>query len=581
MRWQEPPPRHTAPRAMAPNDDNDDNSTIAPRESNSLLGSFRSSFSWGLRKSSLANSSTTSANMDELDDASSSDQGATSDDSTPEVEPADWIDRGSRIHPTLSMLQSDSFDDTYDAPAVRCSSSITLEAPPVADTILRRGWIEKCGNKFKTWKWRYFELTRDGYLRYYTAEDKATCKGSIHVEATTKNDIVIQTHVSERLYFFILLTPGRTYLFSTKTQRAMTRWIHALESIGANARTGRWDPLRNTVHLTLDDAELAHKWTPYEDPRDHASMEGVLYKRGHVRTNWSKRFFRIEIHNKLPMLCYYTEDQGAPKGHLPLLGCIVSGGIPFAPDSRRNYFVIATDNLELHLSAMTEHDMYLWLHAIQQVQKKHPRPPSVLTQAIDRACVLAKTLERVPVTFRSKRDFEAMELARRGEALLVTEASVLASEVVRGAQLVTIAGVSLGTTCDAVRLRLATAVYPLTCEFLLPPKKRGTLIKKSRATHQMATWKERDVVVANGELRYMAGNALRGAFSLAGCWVTVAAFANRPFCIVLGRSPSDKLVLQAPTLSDQVEWASVLHCSIVMASQGLNMTQMRYERPFY
>ncbi|OQR83968.1 hypothetical protein ACHHYP_14073 [Achlya hypogyna] len=565
----------------------------APARDGSLLGSFRSSFSWA-RTPSEPSSLIRSAPGSDLEPTS--DVGETSDDSPTEVEPTDWIDRGSRIHPTLSMLQSGSFDDDDEidsrfshalamrASAITSPSRGSIQAStPYEDRIVRKGWIEKCGNKFKTWKWRYFELTRDGYLRYYTSEDKSTCKGAIHVEATTKNDIVIQTHVSERLYFFILLTPNRNYLFSTKTQRAMNRWIQALESIGANARTGRWDPLRNTVHLTLDDTETAHKWTPYEDPRDRASIEGVLWKRGHVRTNWSKRFFRIETTaQKEPILRYYTEDGGPAKGTMALLGCVVSCGIADGPDGRRNYFVVATMAHELHLSAVSEHEMYAWIHALQQVQRKFPRPPSVLKQVVDRACGVARGLNRVPVIFRCKRDFEAIGLDRRAEALVVVEPSVLAPEVVVGAQLLTIAGVSVGQTCDAVRLRLAHATYPLTCEFLSPPTKRGTLVKKSRSSHHMATWKAREVVVAGGELHYFKGSTeCRGSFSLIGCWVTVAAFSNRPFCVVVGRSPTDKLVLQASTLEEQVDWASVLYCAIYMASMGLTGVEHQYDRPFF
>ncbi|OQS03781.1 hypothetical protein THRCLA_03926 [Thraustotheca clavata] len=521
--------------------------------------SLTSAWAWARSKSS--------AELADTDVAVLDDEGHTSDDSQPEIDPTDFIDRGSRIHPTLSMLESSNFDE-IPAP---------VPSPEPTTPIVRKGWIEKCGNTFKTWKWRYFELTKDGYLRYYTSEDKSKCKGSIHVEATTKNDIVIQTHVSERLYIFVLITPHRNYLFSTKTQRAMNRWIRALESIGANARTGRWDPLRNTVHLTLDDVETAHKWTPYEDPRDNASMEGVLFKRGHLRTNWSKRFFRIENDKKDPVLRYYTEDNGTFKGMIPLIGSIVSCGLPLSPEGQRNYFVIVNNNQELHLSAFNEHEMYLWIYALQRIHYNHPRPPSVMTQAIERACQSAWNLERVPISFQNKRDFETIGMEQRAESLIVVEESTLFPEVVHGAQLITIAGVSLGQTCDAVRLRLANATYPLICEFMLPPKKRGLLVKKSRSTRHMTTWKPRDVVVDNGMLQYYNGNQQKGSFSLLGCWVNVAAFSNRPFCVVVGRSPTDKLVLMASSLEEQIEWASVLFCAIHMISQGLNGVQMRYE----
>ncbi|RHY66299.1 hypothetical protein DYB38_008947 [Aphanomyces astaci] len=517
------------------------------------------------------------------------------------------IHRSHLTHPTLSMLQSSdsltSFDDTS-------ASSCDLTAQPKPTDVLgdpsviveeeasgrrssvstkfvvRKGWIEKCGQRFKTWKWRYFELTRDGCLRYYTAEDKAVCKGSIQVEKTTKNDIVIQTHVSSRDFFFVLSTPLRNYLFSTASERAMTRWIRALESIGAQAGPGRWDPLRNTVHLTVDENHQAHKWRGYDDPHDGKTpMAGFLLKRGHVRTNWVQRYFKLEKLDHHPVLRYFLHDDSSrhqtAKGAISLVNAYLSPGIPCCSDGRRNYFMLHSGSQELHLNALTEGDMRRWIHALANaIQLRPTSPPRPMHVVSAQAVHVAKQLPRVHVTFESKPAFESLLLESRGDALVVSRTSGLCPTVPLGAQLLRVDGVSVGLTVDAALLRLARATYPLPCEFIGAPVKRGDMVKRSRSSRTLTSWKTREVVVEHGFLTYLAWHEVRDSFSLAGCYLQLPDVPGRPHCVAVGRSPADKLVLQAASEDEQISWAATLHCSIVMASQGLSVAGLDTNEPF-
>ncbi|CAK4080507.1 unnamed protein product [Aphanomyces euteiches] len=511
---------------------------------------------------------------------------------------ADDTPRSQLTHPTLNMLQSSSmssFDSTrggttQDAPLVIPELEIESESSvePVPKFLIRKGWIEKCGHTFKTWKWRYFELTRDGCLRYYTSEDKSVCKGMIHVEKTTKNDIVIQTHMSSREFFFVLSTPSRNYLFSTSTERTMKRWIRALESTGAHAGPGRWDPLRNTVHLTVDDDNKAHKWKGYEDPQDEqALMAGYLLKRGHVRTNWVQRFFRIEMADNHPMLRYYDDDRVTAKGSISLVNAYLSPGAPFSPDGRRNYFMLYCGTHELHLNALSEGDMRRWVHALAKaiVYRVHnpSAPPLPIQAAAAQATKIALGLPRVEIEFPSKESFETVLMERRSEALVVSQVSSLFPTLPLGAQLIRVNGTSIGLTLDAARLQLAQSAYPMVCEFICAPTKRGEMIKRSRSPRTLTSWKIREIVVEHGTLSILAWHEVRDSFSLTGCYLQILDIPGHPFCIAIGRSPApaDKLVLQASSLEDQMVWAATIHCSILMASQGLNVSGFDSHQLFF
>merc|ERR1712130_552311 len=47
--------------------------------------------------------------------------------------------------------------------------------------VLKKGWMTKLGETFKTWKYRYFELWSNGLLNYFDNEMKLKKKGSINI----------------------------------------------------------------------------------------------------------------------------------------------------------------------------------------------------------------------------------------------------------------------------------------------------------------------------------------------------------------------------------------------------------------
>lgn len=442
--------------------------------------------------------------------------------------------------------------------------------------VVMKGWLEKCGQQFKTWNWRFFVLRDDGVLSYYQDQTRAKLKGSIHVGYGSKADISVQSNMIDKKFVFMIATPQRNTIISAASQASMTKWIAKLHLMGAKP-SQPWDPLNKTVNFFVRDSECPHEWKRYDDPTSYIHMEGCLLKRGHVNKNWKNRFFRIEKGE----LRYYTENQDALKGSVPLKGTIVSPGMTQCPDGRRYYFVITSRDgkFEMHLNAHNHNDMHHWIEALQEAQ-------TALGQSNDTGTVVGLALvvqraEEIPLTkievsFTTAEDV-AFELERRTEALIVNKCPK--DSVPAGSQLIAVEGRSiLRESYSEARTRLRLTPLPFTLEFLLTPYKKGVLTKKSRSGFE--NWKRRVVIVSNGEIHYykeIAGGSKkaepilkhRKSFSLYGCYLNLLQVPGRDLCIVVARSPSDKLVLQTQSTEERIEWASVIYCSIRMVSQGI------------
>ncbi|KAF4035201.1 Pleckstrin homology domain-containing protein [Phytophthora infestans] len=353
--------------------------------------------------------------------------------------------------------------------------------------VVMQGWLEKCGQQFKTWNWRFFVLRNDGVLSYYVDETLKKLKGSIDIGYGSKADVSVQTNSMDKNFVFVIATPQRNLMISAPTQRMMTKWIARLHAAGA-VPTQPWDPLRKTVKFYVRDTECNHEWKRYDDPTSYIHMEGCLLKRGHVNKNWKNRFFRIEKGE----LKYYTENQSELKGSIPLKDTIVSPGMAQCPDGRKYYFVLTSKDgkFEMHLNAHNENSMHLWIEALQEAETALGRMAGK-KDTVAGLSLVVKRAEEIPlgkigVLFKKPEDID-IEMQKRTEALIVAS-SPRNRGVAVGSQLISVEGRSiLRETYAEARKILRESSFPLQLEFLLPPFKRGVLIKKSRSGFE--NWK--------------------------------------------------------------------------------------------
>nr|CCA22367.1 conserved hypothetical protein [Albugo laibachii Nc14] len=454
-----------------------------------------------------------------------------------------------------------------------------------------KGWMEKCSQQLKTWNWQYFVLRDDGVLSFYLDEGMKKLKGTLNVGHGSGAQVSVQLNLTEKKQVFLLSTSLRATLFSAPSRKLMSQWISRLRSVGVDI-VDQIDPLRSTIPFFIRDKDTPHQWQHLRQSDDLTRRDGFLWKRGHLKKNWKKRYFRIED----GQLQYFTENKKLMRGAIPLNGTVVSPGMTCCPDGRKNYFVISNMNhkSELHLNAETEAEMHEWVQVLQQAQSGFERKKRI-EEPLGFALVV-KRAEEIPIisfyaTYSKSNEIDVV-MERKTEAVVVTACP--GKSIPIGSQLVGVNDKNiLPLTYVESRDLLQTSAFPLTLYFIAPPFKLGSMIKKSRSG--LENWKERVLVVSNGEIRYYKRNQKgtretcldvttlkpRKAFALYGCYMNLIDVPDRPHCIVIVRSPSDKLVLQAPNLEECMEWASLIYCSIRIASQGItpgHSTNLQLER---
>ena len=172
------------------------------------------------------------------------------------------------------------------------------------------------------------------------------------------------------------------------------------------------------------------------------------------------------------------------------------------------------------------------------------------------------------------------------------EAPIAAAELHVGSLLMSVAGVEVEGGGAAVAVRaVEAAAFPMELTFEEAPQMRGVLKLRARTTGLLARswrWDIREVVVRAGKLRYyepFTGEAApKGEMALRGANVSLwlgdgeddhdsdgaelaadDAASLRSSCLMLAGCSADRLVLQATTESDCIEWAALLKYAIKVA----------------
>merc|ERR1712228_281129 len=72
-------------------------------------------------------------------------------------------------------------DDTIDDENDDEKQQQQVNDDKFSSIVIKKGWMTKLGETFKTWKYRYFELWSNGLLNYFENEMKLKKKGSINI----------------------------------------------------------------------------------------------------------------------------------------------------------------------------------------------------------------------------------------------------------------------------------------------------------------------------------------------------------------------------------------------------------------
>jgi len=101
---------------------------------------------------------------------------------------------------------------------------------PVINTPVYTGWLTKQGDSIKTWKKRWFVLTKDFRLSYYKSPEDSEAIGSVPMPSY----VIRPTNEVNKPFAFKASHAGmRTYFFVAESEQHMNSWVTAL-TLAAN-----------------------------------------------------------------------------------------------------------------------------------------------------------------------------------------------------------------------------------------------------------------------------------------------------------------------------------------------------------
>jgi len=93
----------------------------------------------------------------------------------------------------------------------------------------KSGFLSKEGDRFKTWRRRWFRI-HDHYLSYYNNVGETKPIKSINLKNASAQTAPLKCN-SSRPYVFQLKTPRRTYYFNASSDEERTDWMNCLKKL--------------------------------------------------------------------------------------------------------------------------------------------------------------------------------------------------------------------------------------------------------------------------------------------------------------------------------------------------------------
>ena len=120
-----------------------------------------------------------------------------------------------------------------------------------ASTSRMSGYLLKRGDVVRNWKRRWFILTTEGFLEYYTSESDSKPLGTVLV-----SDRVIRLEDdSSKLNAISIETPKRVYFICADTSEERLAWFNALSEFGIAKRSLSFTGAARSTLRSVRDSE--------------------------------------------------------------------------------------------------------------------------------------------------------------------------------------------------------------------------------------------------------------------------------------------------------------------------------------
>lgn len=245
----------------------------------------------------------------------------------------------------------------------------------------------------------------------------------------------------------------------------------------------------------------------------------------------------------------------------------------------KNAFEFVTPKQILHVQAENKDEVDRWIKDIRDAINESPLEDN--NPFLDGALAKIPTDVMYDASFFEEKPL-GIVLERAGEWAMVKIATNKDVNVAIGSALMAVNGM------DVSLLRYVEAIStlknwrpPLRMTFLKPPEKEGYLMKESRGRRSNSrNWKRRYFVLKEGKLIYKESNTAteaKGEIPLIGSGISIQKFeeTGKYFCLRIV-SGVTRMIVQAESYDELVEWGSVLYHAIGIANGGAHI--LRYKR---
>jgi myosin heavy subunit len=477
---------------------------------------------------------------------------------------------------------------------------------------LLAGWMHKLGEKRRNYKKRWFELA-NGELSYYTAQNKASLKGSISLSLVLKVAPADEDEKHGKFHAFKMITPKRVWNFRCAEQADYDKWYEELrnatlaallkkereEAHGPNWGKYKRDVNKRTANVAQPEESKVVKVETLEDisnrPLTAELKEGAkrlasgaaadsgginIRIKGQLFTGtlWVKQDLQAfeNLYKPIDWKPYYfvLEDKtlycfqdGLCRN---LIGAVmITKDSTVYPTSLSPYsFQVVTPYLVMHLDSTKKEETNAWIRALQDLIHASTvgHLPAEIVRAAKKACVGS---EMYSVTYGADGTRTPLKLKLKPK----TKRWALVTQAAKGSE------ITVGSVLSKVNDRsvheegyhhivnlLRQWQPPLTLTFRRAPTAYGFMRQQTPNTHK---WKLRYLSVECGALQVYSTKdggeeleTLKGFMDLEGACVRVIPsnekiVSGKDNCFMLVGG-TGKLIFNAKDVAELHRWTSVL-----------------------
>jgi len=275
-----------------------------------------------------------------------------------------------------------------------------------------RGYMEKLGGIFKTWKKRYFIIDQGGYLSYYEDERSTSYgdpKGSIPIKQSVIGRV---PHEKFKRNFVFSMKPtgqGRTYYMVAPSIESLGFWIEVLLLNGALAdHQVKADPVTGiTSKLDINSV-----------------YEGFVLKFANkIVSEWHRRY---AVLTKKQLIWYMEKDRSLkPRNCVPLVGATVRLESPEGNEKKYTFSIrpLSVEKM-YYLCPGSKQRLDAWIRALESVQCRvltKKRASSNFSSSISGASTASDASNRRQSSRENRRE------SKRGRRATSTRGSPLTS----------------------------------------------------------------------------------------------------------------------------------------------------------